>query len=45
VSLQIPQGTVGIRNKRFGVVRLFVTPSTTTAQHQDYVAIVNRVRG
>ena len=41
-SLRVAQGTVGIRHPRFGVVRLFVTPSTTTATTQDYVAIVNR---
>jgi hypothetical protein len=41
-SLRVAQGTVGIRHPRFGVIRLFVTPSTTTATTQDYVAIVNR---
>ena len=41
-SLRMPQGTVGIRHPRFGVIRLFVTPSTRTARTQDYVAIVNR---
>lgn len=41
-SLRIEQGTVGIRHPRFGVIRLFVTPSTTTARTQDYVAIINR---
>jgi hypothetical protein len=41
-SLRIAQGTVGIRHPRFGVIRLFVTPSTTLARTQDYVAIVNR---
>jgi hypothetical protein len=42
-SLRVTQGTVGIRHPRFGVIRLFVTPSTATAGTQDYVAIVNRV--
>jgi hypothetical protein len=42
-SLQISQGTVGIRHPHFGVVRLFVTPSTSTPLHQDYVAVINRV--
>lgn len=41
-SLRVAQGTVGIRHPRFGVIRLFVTPSTTTARTQDYVAIINR---
>gem|GEM_PF-4382735 len=41
-SLRVTQGTVGIRHPRFGVIRLFVTPSATTSQTQDYVAIVNR---
>lgn len=41
-SLHITQGTVGIRHPRFGVIRLFVTPSTTTARAQEYVAIANR---
>jgi hypothetical protein len=41
-SLRLAQGTVGVRHPRFGVIRLFVTPSTTTATTQDYVAIVNR---
>jgi hypothetical protein len=41
-SLRMPQGTVGIRHPRFGVIRLFVRPSTRTARAQDYVAIVNR---
>ena len=41
-SLRVTQGTVGIRHPRFGVIRLFVTPSTVTAKTQDYVAIVNR---
>lgn len=41
-SLQVAQGTVGIRHPRFGVIRLFVTPSTTTQATQDYVAIINR---
>jgi hypothetical protein len=42
-SLRVAQGTVGVRHPRFGVIRLFVTPSSTTARTQDYVAIVNRV--
>jgi hypothetical protein len=41
-SLRVAQGTVGIRHPRFGVLRLFVTPSTRTAWTQDYVAVVNR---
>ena len=41
-SLRVEQGTVGIRHPRFGVIRLFVTPSTVTARTRDYVAIVNR---
>lgn len=41
-SLRVAQGTVGIRHPRFGVIRLFVVPSTTTARTQDYVAIINR---
>jgi hypothetical protein len=41
-SLRVAQGTVGIRHPHFGVLRLFVTPSTRTARTQDYVAIVNR---
>ena len=44
-SLQTLQGTVGVRHPRFGVVRLFVTPSTRTSRHQDYIAVVNRVLG
>jgi hypothetical protein len=41
-SLQI-QGTVGIRHPSFGVVALFVTPSTSAPGHQDYIAVINRV--
>ncbi len=41
-SQQIGQGMVAIRHPRFGVVRLFVTPSATGRSTQDYVAIVNR---
>lgn len=41
-SLRVAQGTVGIRHPRFGVIRLFVTPSTTTQKTQDYIAIINR---
>ena len=44
-GLRLGQEIVGIRHRRFGVVRLFVTPSATTARHQGFVAIVNRVRG
>jgi hypothetical protein len=42
-SLRVAQGTVGIRHRRFGVIRLFVTPSTRTARTQDYIAVINRV--
>jgi len=42
-SLQIGQGTVGVRHPHFGVVGLFVTRSTSMAHHQDYIAVVNRV--
>ncbi|MEA2180916.1 MAG: hypothetical protein QOF69_101 [Solirubrobacteraceae bacterium] len=42
-SLQLPQGTVGIRHPSFGVVRLFVTPSTSAPSYQDYIAVINRV--
>jgi hypothetical protein len=41
-SLRVQQGTVGIRHPRFGVIRLFVTPSGATARTRDYVAIINR---
>ena len=42
-SLQLEQSTVGIRHPRFGVVRLFVTPSTSAPGFQDYLAVINRV--
>lgn len=42
-SSQIGQGTVGVRHPHFGVVGLFVTRSTSTPHHQDYIAVVNRV--
>ena len=42
-AVQLEQSTIGIRHPRFGVVRLFVTPSTSTPQYQDYVAVINRV--
>lgn len=42
-SLVIGQATVGIRHPRFGVVRVFVTPSRAADGAPEYVAIVNRV--
>ena len=38
----LPRGIMGIRNKHFGVVELYVTPAATGGGTQDYVAVINR---
>ena len=38
----LPEGIVGIRNKQFGVIELYVTPAPPAGGGQDYFATINR---
>jgi hypothetical protein len=38
----LPEGIVGIRNKQFGVIELYVTAASANGATQDYLAVINR---